>query len=36
LRPVSEDIAIRADVAVVGAGPAGIVVSLELARRGHT
>jgi hypothetical protein len=32
---VSEGASIRTDVAVVGAGPAGIVVSLELARRGH-
>src|SRR3954451_2711666 len=28
-------IALRADVAVVGADPAGIVIALELARRGH-
>jgi choline dehydrogenase-like flavoprotein len=32
---VSEGASIGADVAVVGAGPAGIVVALELARRGH-
>jgi choline dehydrogenase-like flavoprotein len=33
---IPPDSHLEADVAVVGAGPAGIVVALELARRGHT
>jgi choline dehydrogenase-like flavoprotein len=32
---ISSDSYLEADVAVVGAGPAGIVVALELARAGH-
>ncbi|HTU77799.1 MAG TPA: GMC oxidoreductase [Solirubrobacteraceae bacterium] len=32
---ISSDSCLEADVAVVGAGPAGVVVALELARAGH-
>jgi choline dehydrogenase-like flavoprotein len=36
LGTLGEDIAAEADLAVVGAGPAGIVVALEAARHGHS
>ncbi len=32
---IEDGVELRADVAVVGAGPAGIVIALELARSGH-
>jgi choline dehydrogenase-like flavoprotein len=35
-KAISVDACLEADVAVVGAGPAGIVVALELARQGHS
>jgi choline dehydrogenase-like flavoprotein len=36
LGTLSEDIGIEEDLAVIGAGPAGIVVALEAARHGHS
>ena len=36
LRTVSEDISIQEELAVIGAGPAGIVVALEAAKHGHS
>lgn len=36
LRTLSEDIGIQEELAVIGAGPAGIVVALEAAKHGHS